>query len=102
MGVEHLIANGWHLYPSLSKTYLSRASECLQKMSCSVLKELSGNGLSLPAFTAWLVYVFSRIVPVMEPTPELGAGMSRSRLSLEEDDDSVDDNACASAPSPDM
>ena len=56
-GLEGMVANGWHLFETEDHPFRSALSPFLSKLSESALKELSGNGMSLPPLCAWVLYV---------------------------------------------
>lgn len=67
LGAEHLLANGWHLWPSLGSAPPSPMSPMLLSLNDRQQKFVSGNGMSLPAVAAWVLYCLSNTVRVESP-----------------------------------
>ena len=87
LGMEHIAARGFHVYESTSSAYKSDMSQVLNTLSENELRMLSGNAMSLPAWGAWVFYVFTntiRLDEAMAPTPERGVSIGFSG-SEEED-----------------
>ena len=76
LGLEHLATQGFHVFPACSNTYKAGNIDMFESLSDKALKEVAGNGVSLPAWGAWLAYVLSHtertmdITPVPEPSVE--------------------------------
>ena len=86
-GMEHLAAQGYHVFDIVGpKTPLHNILSTLD--DCK-LKQLSGNGWSLPAVCAWMLYVWSHTIK--RPPSSLSRFLTFSRCSLEDSDDDVDD-----------
>ena len=91
--LEHLSANGWHVLPATSQDYRCELTDFLATLSSNVLKDLSGNGLSLLSFSAFLMYVFCRTKPVVVlcPSSDVGSHVQRAMSSAAEDEDPGDE-----------
>ena len=63
VGFEHLLAQGFHVFPIANAKYRSPLVDVLRKLPNENLKKLSGNTMSLPAFAAWIAFILSYCVP---------------------------------------
>ena len=57
VGLEGMVANGWHIFETEDDTFSSALSPFLKSLPECVLKGLSGNGMSMPPLCAWVLYV---------------------------------------------
>ena len=73
VGLEYLAAQGFHVFPKEGDRHVATALPVFKELSTEKVVSLSGNSMSLPAMTAWLLYVLSNIQPVERLTiqPEL-------------------------------
>ena len=73
VGLEYLAAQGFHVFPKEGDRHVATALPLFRQLPTEKVVALSGNSMSLPALTAWLIYVFSNIQPVEQLTiqPEL-------------------------------
>ena len=55
LGLENLVTNGWHVLEGCSDTFRSSIAYILADLKESELKDLSGNGVSLPCFVAFVL-----------------------------------------------
>ena len=83
-GMEHLFAQGFHVFET-GTGYVSPLLPFFRTLSESQLKRASGNGWSLPAVAAWIVYVWANTIkrltavisrPIDMPTDMLRCGSS--------------------------
>ncbi|CAE7319270.1 unnamed protein product [Symbiodinium sp. CCMP2456] len=99
-GMEHLAAQGYHVFDVVGpKTPLY---SLLSTLDDCKLKQLSGNGWSLPAVCAWMLYVWSNTCK--RPPSSLLRFLACSRIRSGSDDDDVDDGQIGvgcSQPEPD-
>ena len=63
VGLEHLVAQGFHVLPAVMNKYTSPMAPCFEEMPSDTVKALSGNSMSLPALSAWILFVLSNVAP---------------------------------------
>ena len=64
LGLEYMFANGWNVFEPEGATFSSVLTPMLRKLSENQIKQLSGNGMMLPAIGAWFLYVCMNTVRV--------------------------------------
>ena len=62
VGPEHFTAQGFHCLPQMQSTFRSRLSKMILSFNEPTAKALSGNGICLPSYAAWVTYVFANTV----------------------------------------
>ena len=85
LGLEHLLAQGFHVLPEVSGTFRSPLTPLFEKMQCESIKRLSGNAINLPAFAAWMVFVLCNCVPADPRASQLPRMLSQA-APVESDD----------------
>jgi len=60
--MEHVAAQGFHVYPVDGCSFQSPLRPALQEMTESSVKKLSGNGWCLPVLASWMLYVWANCV----------------------------------------
>ena len=73
VGLEYLAAQGFHVFPKPGDMHCAVALPLLKSLPTEKLVSLSGNSMSLPALSAWMLYALSNIQRVEQFTvqPEL-------------------------------
>ena len=84
LGLEHMFAQGFHVYET-GTPFESPLTSFLRDLTDTQVKRLSGNGWCLPCVAAWMVYVWSNCV--RRPTADLGHEL---RPALGDDGESAD------------
>ena len=87
LGMEHICANGFHVYPQISTKFECSLERVLEPLSCAQLKELIGNGLSLLAYGAFLLFILSHTTQLIKMNP-MRERASGSQLDPEAEEDS--------------
>ena len=64
ISLEHLGAQGFHLFPSSTEDFTTPLLPIFNGLSCKHIKDLSGNGMHLAAFSSWVLYVLSNVIRV--------------------------------------
>ena len=72
VGLEYLAAQGFHVFPKPGDVHSAVALPLLKDMPTEKLVALSGNSMSLPALSAWMVYALSNIQRVEQFTEHAG------------------------------
>ena len=58
VGLEYLLAQGFHVFPEIHGGRPAQILPLVEGLKTDKIIALSGNSMSLPAFTAWMAYVF--------------------------------------------
>jgi len=74
-GMEHLSAQGFHVFKDCSEMFFSPMMKILDENAQNHLRLLAGNGMHLAAWSAWFLYVLSHIVRV-DSAPSIGMCIS--------------------------
>ena len=92
IGMEHLFAQGWHVFPQEGDLFVTKLLPKLQTLSEGNLKKLSGNGMHLPSIAAWYLYCFSRIVRSEDTKLRQEATLAGSSLGRDAEDTEHEDD----------
>lgn len=65
VGLEYLAAQGFHVFQD-ANVLPAAVSSFMASLSTERIVSLSGNSMSLPAISAWFLYVLSNIEPVVQ------------------------------------
>ena len=88
VGMEHLCAQGWHVFPQEDDLFATPLLPKLRTLSENALKKLSGNGMHLPCLAAWWLYVMSRIARVHSPNFVGEHSLANAEAESEHEDES--------------
>jgi hypothetical protein len=66
-GLEHLSAQGFHLFPDTTKDHaFTKMLPIFSRMRDSDLKDVSGNGMHLAPLSAWLVFCLANVAKITD------------------------------------
>ena len=84
IGMEHIGALGWHLFPqTTSEISMSRMRPVFEEFTSDALKLVAGRGIRIPSLAKWMYFILGNSVR----QPKLEVQVPLRRLSDDETDE---------------